>query len=727
MSSAELKALRAELSALRIRLEAQEELIEEQGQRIQKLEETKAESGLEESCSVSEVVEKRSEASLNTLGSYSVVTSKGPVSPGDTGARLQLARECGAFLLRALSGDHRQSSGRDRLRLPSKVYVVLADFGGRRQYPARVFYNFQECKALCKSGSSCGQSVFLGFATAWEAEEALVSAGFAWPTPTLWSSVLLGEDQEVKEEYELCHISFSTEGGTAECNIIPIAIVQRKLLVAVPYSAWSRQAAERFLPKTALVKAVLVEVEGVGLEAGGGADAGSKLCHVWVGFLRGDLARSGKVGEVEDPEAVDFAGEAEEKIAPFARPLVELANDHFAFFSAISGAGIDEPEGAAGEVVERVARLEAGIERIQMSLERIAPTSQPKRAAGPKALPGLDPGVLASARQAGIEEDQLQRLSSLLAKPNRMEEGGTASVGRRAKRDELSETEEEDGDELIPDAEEGGAEASGGAMEKAVLHLTKLVSKMSESKKKKGGLEAILERVDIGGSEGLGGSSGSSGRSKAAAFKKLKAALVENPQWIASNIERLMEEDFHQTRSAPGSSSKAMSTRAWIEHRSRVLHYPTTIRTAWIIGGIHDALRQGNISEARARCALAVAAVDQSSLDNGSWTLAQEVLLEAPPPYASFVGKKNPDPVDQPASRLLDERFVELAVWRLKERDSYLESRKRLGAAGRGRGPDLLKTEDRDTPGPKKNPKGKGAKQKGGDPGQRQEERPAEA
>ena len=163
-------------------------------------------------------------------------------------------------------------------------------------------------------------------------------------TPTLWSSVLLGEDQEVKEDYEVCHISFSTEDGEADCNIIPIAIVQRRLLVAVPYSAWSRQAAERFLPKTALVKAVLVEVEGVALEEADGAAPTSKLCQVWVGFLRGDLARSGKVGEAEEPGAVDFTGEADERIAPFARPLVELANDHFAFFSAASGGGLEDLE-----------------------------------------------------------------------------------------------------------------------------------------------------------------------------------------------------------------------------------------------------------------------------------------------------------------------------------------------------------------------------------------------
>ena len=188
MSSAELKALRAELGALRIRLEAQEAQIEEQEVkleeqevRLQRLEGAKADSPLEQSSCVSEGLDRRSEISQTSLGSYSLVASKGPVQSEDIDSRLQLARECGSFLVRALSGDHRQSSGRDRLRLPSKLYVVLADFGGRRLEPIRICHSFAECKALCKSGSSCGRAVFLGFATDWEAKEALVSAGFAWP------------------------------------------------------------------------------------------------------------------------------------------------------------------------------------------------------------------------------------------------------------------------------------------------------------------------------------------------------------------------------------------------------------------------------------------------------------------------------------------------------------------------------------------------------------------
>lgn len=217
-----------------------------------------------------------------------------------------------------------------------------------------------------------------------------------------------------------------------------------------------------------------------------------------------------------------------------------------------------------------------------------------------------------------------------------------------------------------------------------MVKLTKLMTTLTKEKSSRRGLDAILERVDVGGGEGSSSAVGS-GKSKAAAFKKLKAALESKPEWLYTNIEALMEEDFNLVRAMPGSTNRPVSSRAWLEHRSKLLHYPSTIRTSWIIGGIHDALKEGRTSEARARCALALGAIDQSSLDNGSWTLAQEVLLEAPAPYASFIGRKNPDLAEQAVSKLLDERLVEILLWRLKERDSYIESRKRLGAVGRGK------------------------------------------
>ena len=50
-------------------------------------------------------------------------------------------------------------------------------------------------------------------------------------------------------------------------------------------------------------------------------------------------------------------------------------------------------------------------------------------------------------------------------------------------------------------------------------------------------------------------------------------------------IEGLMEEDFMQVRVAPGQQSKMTSSRAWLGHRSKVQHFPNTIRWGWILAG----------------------------------------------------------------------------------------------------------------------------------------------
>lgn len=163
------------------------------------------------------------------------------------------------------------------------------------------------------------------------------------------------------------------------------------------------------------------------------------------------------------------------------------------------------------------------------------------------------------------------------------------------------------------------------------------------------------------------------------------------------------------------------SVRAWLEHRSRLGYYPTTIRYAWALTGIWDALRSGAVKEARARCALAVAACDQSSIDQGSWLLSQEVLLEQPAPLQSFQGRRSPEPWEQSGSKLLDERWLEVFMWRLKSKDSYLESRKRLNQtggkgktdAGGGAPPKTDRDKDKDKQ-KKGNQKGKeGRKEKG--------------
>ncbi len=173
---AEIESLRSAIEALRLRVESQEERIEELTGR--------GPIGAEVDRSS---IAAASEESV-TRGSYSVVSSlagRGTVAKEDTEGRVALAKEIGDFVVRALEGHHRGSSGRSRLDLASRLYVIFADFEGVRFSPPRVVKTFAEASALCKRGASCGAAIFVGFPSQWEARIAVERTGLVWPNPVL--------------------------------------------------------------------------------------------------------------------------------------------------------------------------------------------------------------------------------------------------------------------------------------------------------------------------------------------------------------------------------------------------------------------------------------------------------------------------------------------------------------------------------------------------------------
>ena len=163
MSAAELRALRAELEALRL-------TVASQGERISELE-AKTETGAEGSDHFFFFFSLPEEA----------LASEGLVSSTDRQGRERLAKECGQFLKRAVRGVFRGCSGREKLKLANRIYVVLVNFEGQRLPGPKVTENFAEVKEICKRGSSAGASVFLGFPTLWEARIAVEEAGYTWP------------------------------------------------------------------------------------------------------------------------------------------------------------------------------------------------------------------------------------------------------------------------------------------------------------------------------------------------------------------------------------------------------------------------------------------------------------------------------------------------------------------------------------------------------------------
>lgn len=106
---------------------------------------------------------------------------KSVIQPEDQTGREELARHIGRFLRRGVAGEFRGSSGRDRLRLQNRYYLICKDFYGTVFEEPIFASSFTEVRNQCKRGSDCGASLFVGFATLWEARIATLEAGFPLP------------------------------------------------------------------------------------------------------------------------------------------------------------------------------------------------------------------------------------------------------------------------------------------------------------------------------------------------------------------------------------------------------------------------------------------------------------------------------------------------------------------------------------------------------------------
>ena len=96
--------------------------------------------------------------------------------------RREAAVSVGHFFRRCLQGQPRGLSGRERVDLASRVYVLVRDFEDKIYDPVRVFNRWGDIKPLVsRSGNQLGDSVFAGFPTVQEAQIAVSSANLIWP------------------------------------------------------------------------------------------------------------------------------------------------------------------------------------------------------------------------------------------------------------------------------------------------------------------------------------------------------------------------------------------------------------------------------------------------------------------------------------------------------------------------------------------------------------------
>jgi hypothetical protein len=95
--------------------------------------------------------------------------------------REAICADIGSWLAKSLRGGHRGPSGRDRIPLGSRVWLVARDFTGTVFDPVRVCHNFTDCKALVKRGSDTGESIFIGVPSEREAKLVVARAHLSWP------------------------------------------------------------------------------------------------------------------------------------------------------------------------------------------------------------------------------------------------------------------------------------------------------------------------------------------------------------------------------------------------------------------------------------------------------------------------------------------------------------------------------------------------------------------
>ena len=318
--------------------------------------------------------------------------------------------------------------------------------------------------------------------------------------------LLVAEDGAVKADYHFAKVQFVAEEEEKWVATVLIAVVQGRVLAALPSQVWNRVTARRLLPPKALVKPFLVEVAAAQAE-NPEVPLEEEPIKVWMGLLDRRLAETAEALAPDEEVHYDlrFADPTtgEERI-PFGQAMADVAEDHYVFQSAAEGG--DPPGGGGGPDVEhRMAMLEESMLSIQASLNSLAgqtgtrtggvqseaAPSQPVAVPLPRRPSALkkpkevnkekdpmslmDPSVVQSARQAGIPEGQLNALARLLGKTNRMaDQPGSSKAAPRGM--ELSESEDDAEDEDAEGVEAVGSVpgqqadgAPGNPIEKAVV------------------------------------------------------------------------------------------------------------------------------------------------------------------------------------------------------------------------------------------------------------------
>ena len=205
---------------------------------------------------------------------------------------------------------------------------------------------------------------------------------------------------------------------------------------------------------------------------------------VWLGFISSELLTLIETSNPDvDAVEVDFG----EDQLPFADALVQVAQDHFAFYSAV-GEAADLP---APDASVRVQHLEIMIQLGEFGaydasyFQDSSPPEDPENR-----FPDLDAGVVNAALQAGVEPAALEEMQSLMSKNPKAAKSLKQTRSAPLATNVLSESEEEDPEE--PGSQGGSSDPVASALTK----LTKIVGQLSTEKKRRAGSSRLESALD---------------------------------------------------------------------------------------------------------------------------------------------------------------------------------------------------------------------------------------
>ena len=100
-----------------------------------------------------------------------------PSSVSSRADREALADHIGDWLESETRGVRQGPSGRDRLNLQSRVYVLTRSHSGSLFDPVLVFHRVRDFQPYIGPGGKASRAVFIGFASEWEAKRSVERAG----------------------------------------------------------------------------------------------------------------------------------------------------------------------------------------------------------------------------------------------------------------------------------------------------------------------------------------------------------------------------------------------------------------------------------------------------------------------------------------------------------------------------------------------------------------------